>query len=115
MRLARRASAVVALLALTACGSDAQQASPLVRSTDAELGALASALLPDLAGSEALGIGLLTLSFVTAATAYRRWARNEAAMRLGVPLAPSRLPAIMAVGTAVFVVIGAVLLVLSPT
>lgn len=76
------------------------------------LGAIA--LLPDLLGSEAIGLGLLALSFVMAASAYRRWARNEEAMRLGVPLAPSRLPAIMAVGTAVFVVVGAVLLVLSP-
>lgn len=75
----------------------------------------AVALLPDVTGSEPLGLGLLVLSFVMAASAYRRWARNEQAMRLGVPLASSRLPMLMAIGTALFVVVGAVLLVLSPT
>jgi putative membrane protein len=76
------------------------------------LGAIA--LLPDLLGSEAIGLGLLVLSFIMAASAYRRWALNEEAMRLGVPFTPSRLPAVMAVGTALFVVVGAVLLLLSP-
>jgi putative membrane protein len=74
------------------------------------LGAIA--LLPDLVGSEALGLGLLALSFVTSASSYRRWARNERAMRLDEPLAPSRLPAIMAVGAALFVLAGGILLVI---
>jgi putative membrane protein len=77
------------------------------------LGAIA--LLPDLAGSKALGLGLLALSFVTSASSYRRWARNEAAMRLGAPLAHSRLPAIMAIGAGLFVLAGGILLVLDGT
>lgn len=71
------------------------------------LGAIA--LLPDLGGSEALGLGLLALSCVTSAVAYRRWARNEAAMRMARPLAPSRLPAIMTAGAALFALVGAAL------
>lgn len=72
------------------------------------LGAIA--LLEDLPGSHALGVGLLALSFVTSAVAYRRWARNEAAMRQERPLAASRLPAIMTVGAALFALVGAVLI-----
>lgn len=74
------------------------------------LGAIA--LLPDLTGSHVLGVALLGLSCVTSAVAYRRWARNEAAMRLQRPLAPSRLPAIMTAGAALFALLGAVLLLL---
>ncbi len=57
-------------------------------------------LLPDLAGSEVLGILLLLLSFATAGSSYRRWALNERAMRTGEPLPPSKLPQFMAAGTA---------------
>ena len=74
------------------------------------LGAIA--LLPDLDGSEPLGLGLLAMSFVIAATSYRRWRRNEQAMRLGTPLYASRLPVFIAVGTAAFAIVGAVLLVI---
>ncbi|MEY2958696.1 MAG: hypothetical protein RLZZ01_1264 [Actinomycetota bacterium] len=70
-------------------------------------------ILDDFAGEEALGIGLLALSFVTAATAYRRWALNERAMRLDEPLPASRLPMMMAVGVAVVAVMAAVLLVVN--
>lgn len=52
-------------------------------------------------GAEALGIALLALSVVTAASAYRRWARTETAMRLRQPLPPSRLPMMMTIATAV--------------
>jgi putative membrane protein len=69
-------------------------------------------LLTDLHGAEVLGLGLLALSFVTAATAYRRWARNERSMRLGEPLPGSRLPVVMAIGIAVVAVVAAVLLVI---
>jgi len=71
----------------------------------------AVSLIPDFFGSHVLGILLLALSFATAATAYRRWALNEAAMRLGEPLPPSRLPQFMAAGTAVVGVVAAVLFV----
>lgn len=72
----------------------------------------AVSLIPDVFGSYVLGILLLSLSFATAATAYRRWAMNEAAMRLGEPLPPSRLPQFMAAGTALVGVVAAVLFVI---
>jgi putative membrane protein len=68
-------------------------------------------LLDDVRLGETLGVLLLALSFVTAASAYRRWALNERAMRLHEPLPTSRLPMVMAVGTAVVAVIAAVILV----
>ncbi len=68
-------------------------------------------LLDDLAGSEVLGLLLLGLSFATAATAYRRWANNETAMRLGEPLPASRLPQYMAAGTALVALVAAALFV----
>ena len=46
---------------------------------------------------------------MTAASAYRRWALNERAMRLDEPLPPSRLPMMMAIGVAVVAVTAAVL------
>lgn len=68
-------------------------------------------ILDDFTGEEFLGVGLLALSFLTAASAYRRWALNERAMRLDEPLPPSRLPMVMAIGVAVVAVIATVLLV----
>lgn len=68
-------------------------------------------LLDDFTGGEALGIGLLVLSFATAASAYRRWALNERSMRLDEPLPPSRLPMLMAVGTAIVALGATVMLV----
>ena len=73
------------------------------------LGALT--ILDDFTGSEVLGIMLLVLSFVTSATAYRRWAFNERAMRLDEPLPPSRLPLIITLGIAVVGVVSAILFV----
>ena len=67
-------------------------------------------ILDDFTGEQYLGIGLLALAFLTAASAYRRWALNERAMRLDEPLPPSRLPMIMAVGVAVVAVIATILL-----
>jgi putative membrane protein len=69
-------------------------------------------ILDDFPGEEALGIGLLALSFLTAATAYRRWALNEQAMRLDEPLPSSRLPMLMALGVAVVSVAAAILFVI---
>lgn len=69
-------------------------------------------ILDEFPGEEFLGIGLLALSFLTAATAYRRWALNERAMRLDEPLPPSHLPMLMAVGVAVVAIVSAVLFVM---
>ena len=74
-------------------------------------GLAAVTILDDFPGEQYLGVGLLALAFLTAATAYRRWALNEQAMRLDEPLPPSRLPMVMAVGVAVVAVTAAVLLV----
>jgi putative membrane protein len=74
-------------------------------------GLAAVSLLEDFAGGEALGIGLLVLSFLTAATAYRRWALNEQSMRQNEPLPASRLPMLMAIGTALVAVAASVMLV----
>lgn len=69
-------------------------------------------ILDDFTGEEVLGVGLLGLSFLTAATAYRRWALNERAMRLDEPLPPSRLPMLMAIGVAVVALVAALLFVI---
>jgi putative membrane protein len=74
-------------------------------------GLAAVGLLENFAGGELLGIGLLLLSFVTASTAYRRWALNEISMRLNQPLPSSRLPMLMAVGTALVAVAASIMLV----
>lgn len=76
-------------------------------------GLAAVGLLDDFTGGESLGIGLLVLSFLTAASAYRQWALNERAMRLSVPLPASRLPMLMAVGTALVALGSAVILVVN--
>lgn len=68
-------------------------------------------ILDDFPGEEVLGIGLLTLSVLTAWTSYRRWALNERAMRLDEPLPPSRLPLLMAIGVALVALAAAVLFV----
>ncbi len=72
-------------------------------------------LLEDYGGSQVLGIALLALSFLTAASAYRRWAHSERSMRLGVPLPGSRLPMMMAIGTALVAVVAAVMLIVDRT
>lgn len=72
-------------------------------------GLLALTVLEDVRGEEFLGIGLLVISFLTAATAYRRWALNERAMRLNTPLPPSRLPLLMAIGVAVVALVAALI------
>ena len=72
-------------------------------------GLLALTVLDEVRGEEFLGIGLLAISFLTAATAYRRWALNERAMRLNVPLPPSHLPLLMAIGVAIVALVAALI------
>jgi putative membrane protein len=78
-------------------------------------GLAAVTILDDFPGEEWLGVGLLALSFITAATAYRRWALNERAMRLDEPLPPSRLPMMMAIFVAVVSIAAAVLMAIDVT
>lgn len=69
-------------------------------------------LLPDLFGREAIGILLLVLGFITAASSYRRWVLYETAMRLDEPLPESRLPLLLTVGAAAVGLVAAILLVI---
>ena len=79
-------------------------------------GGLASvALLDEIPGVDVLGLGLLAIAFLTAASAYRRWALAERSMRLREPLPSSRLPMLMAIGTAVVALAAAVILVVDAT
>lgn len=69
-------------------------------------------LLPPLAiagARETIGVGLVLLGSVVAVASYRRWLRNEEAMRTGDPLPLSRFPGFLAVAVSA-VSIGAVLL-----
>ncbi|MEQ8841827.1 MAG: DUF202 domain-containing protein [Acidimicrobiales bacterium] len=75
------------------------------------LGAIS--LIEDLYGQEWIGLALLALSFITAASAYRRWSLNERSMRLGESLPVSRLPAIIAIGTALLGVGAAILFIVA--
>ena len=76
-------------------------------------GLAALTVLDGVRGDVVLGVGLLVISFLTAVTSYRRWALNERAMRLGVPLPPPRLPLLMAIGVAVVALTAAVVAALS--
>ncbi len=57
-------------------------------------------VLPQFGGRKELGLLLLILGMAVGATSYRRWARNERALRTGSPLPPSNLPSLLAVGVA---------------
>lgn len=70
-------------------------------------------LLPEFAvpwGREALGLALVTMGTAVAATSFRRWFRNEVAMRTEAPLPASRLPLLLAIGVAVVSIAAVVLL-----
>jgi len=49
-------------------------------------------------GRRILGIPMILLAIVVSAASYRRWQRNELALRLNQPLPPSRLPWLVAIG-----------------
>src|SRR4051812_44811495 len=70
-----------------------------------------TALLPEFhigGGRRLIGAPLIVLGAVLSVASYRRWDRNERAMRLGRPLPPSRLSLIVAAGVAVVAVVAAV-------
>lgn len=78
-------------------------------------GLAAITLIEDTRGADLLGIVLLVLGFATAATAYRRWALNELAMRLDEPLPTSRLPLVMALCVAAVALVAGVAFALDAT
>lgn len=53
-------------------------------------------LIPDALGSEVIGLALLGIALIVAASAFQRWYRIEEALREGRSLPSSRLPQIMA-------------------
>lgn len=64
-------------------------------------GAAVTSLLPRLGAQgtrSALGLLLLVLGMTVAAASYRRWDRNERALRLGVALPPTSLTRVLAGG-----------------
>lgn len=64
-------------------------------------GAAVTSLLPRLGAQgtrAALGLLLLLLGMTVAAASYRRWDRNERALRLGTALPPTSLTRVMAGG-----------------
>jgi putative membrane protein len=70
-------------------------------------------LLPPLGAPwarEAIGVALVALGTVVAASAYWRWRRSERALRLDEPLPPSRLPLLLAAGVAAVSAVAVVLL-----
>ena len=75
-------------------------------------GVAATQLLPKFHiefGRRLIGLPLIALGVLVAVISYRRWYRNERAMRLGEPLPPSRMPLVLAGGIAVVATIAATL------
>lgn len=60
-----------------------------------------------------LGIALIVLSIVLAASSYRHWALSERAMRLGRPLPPSPLPRILGAGVSLVSLAALIIVLLS--
>lgn len=78
-------------------------------------GAAVTSLLPRLGAQgtrAALGLLLLLLGMTVAAASYRRWDRNERALRMGAPLPPTSLTRVMA-GGVVLVTVALMVLILS--
>ena len=73
-------------------------------------GIAATQLLPKFQiefGRRLIGLPLIALGALIAVVSYRRWYRNERAMRLGEPLPPSRMPLVLAGGIGVVAAIAA--------
>jgi putative membrane protein len=64
-------------------------------------------------GRHVLGVVLVLLATVIAATSYRRWERSERALRLNEPLPASALPRLIGVGLTLVTILALVFLVLS--
>ena len=52
-------------------------------------------------GARAIGVPLIALGAVLSVISYQRWEANERAMRFGLPLPPSKLPRVLALGIAI--------------
>ncbi len=60
------------------------------------------------AGRRLIGVPLIAAGAVVAVMSYRHWDAGERALRLGEPIPPSRLTAVLAAGIALSAVIAAV-------
>ena len=81
-------------------------------------GAAVTSLLPRLGSRgprSALALGLLLLGMTVAGTSYRRWDRNERALRQGVALPPTSLTRVVAVGVVLVTLALIVLVLLGPS
>jgi putative membrane protein len=65
-------------------------------------------------GQRMIGIPLIVLGVIVAATSFAQWRRNEDAMRRGDPLPPSHLPLLVAIVIGVSAAIALVLAIISP-
>ena len=75
-------------------------------------GVAATQLLPEFhvtGGRRILGLPLIALGAVVAATSYRHWKANQRAMRRDEPLPRSPMPLVLALGVVVVAVIALVL------
>jgi putative membrane protein len=76
-------------------------------------GLAAVQLLPPFAvrgGREVLGLLLVGLGTVVAATSYRRWSANQRAFRMDAPMPVTRLPAMLAAGVGAVCLVALLLL-----
>jgi putative membrane protein len=64
-------------------------------------------------GRRVLGVVLILLAIIVSGASYRRWQRNELALRLNQPLPPSRLPWLVAIGLLVVAALALVLVLIS--
>ena len=64
-------------------------------------------------GRRVLGVALILLAIIVSGASYRRWQRNELALRLNQPLPPSRLPWLVAIGLLVVAALALILVLLS--
>ena len=64
-------------------------------------------------GRHVLGVPLIVFGAVVAVTAYREWVRSQRSMRLGLPLARSVMPLLLAAVIATMAVISAVVILAS--
>jgi len=64
-------------------------------------------------GRHVLGVPLIAFGAVVAVAAYREWVRNQRAMRLGLPLARSVMPLLLAAVIATMALISAVVILAS--
>lgn len=76
-------------------------------------GLAAASLLPELGfawARELIGVALVVLGTAVAGASFRRWSRNQEAMRLDEPLPYSRIPLLLATGVGVLSLVAVALL-----